>query len=220
MPSGLFLATPLVLGVTHAFDADHIAAVSALVSGTERSWRAVRLALVWGLGHVVPLLVVAAIGLLLGTAIPSWAAALAERMVGVMLLALGVIALLGLRSRHIHIHAHSHSGTRHMHFHTHGGHRHDHHHTHAAVLTGAVHGLAGSAAPAILIPLSAAHSAAQVLLFVAAFGLAVAATMATYAFCLSRLTVALGARSAAAALALRYGAAFACLAMGAVWIVS
>lgn len=219
MTTGLFLATPLLLGVAHTFDADHIAAISTLVSETGYPWRAVRLALVWGLGHIVPLLIVAAIGLLLGSAVPSWAVALAEPMVGLMLVGLGVFTLVGLRTRHIHIHTHKHTGMHHLHFHAHDNQRHDHRHAHAAVLTGIVHGLAGSAAPAILIPLSAAHSAAQALSFVSVFGLAVAVTMPMYAFCLGRLTAALGTRSTVAALALRYSAAFACLAVGVVWIV-
>ncbi len=215
----LFVATPIVLGVAHAFDADHIVAVSTLAAATERPARALRLALVWGLGHALPILAVAAIGLALGEALPPEVTAFAERGVGVMLVALGILALAGLRTRRIHIHSHSHGGLRHAHFHAHGERVHDHRHTHAAVLTGIVHGLAGSGAAIALVPFGAARDPLEVLAFVALFGLAVAVTMAAYAFGLGRLRERLDERSRLATQALRGSAALACVATGMVWLV-
>jgi hypothetical protein len=216
-----FVLTPILLGVTHAFDADHIAAVSALVAGTDDPRRALRLALVWGIGHMIPLLAVAAVGLSLGVVMPSWVAGLVERSVGVVLLLLGGMTLFGIRARGIHIHAHTHDGVAHVHFHAHRRQPENHHHTHAAVLTGAVHGLAGSAAPMALIPLGAAHGAGEMLLFVAIFGASVAAAMAAYAFGLGRLSAALGDRSSRTTLlVLRGSAGLACMLLGGVWIAT
>jgi putative Mn2+ efflux pump MntP len=215
----LFVVMPVVLGIAHAFDADHVAAVSALAAAAGHPGRALRLALIWGLGHSLPMLALAAIGVLLGVTLPPEVTALAERGVGVMLVVLGVLALVSLRARQIHIHSHSHGGLRHAHFHAHAGHRHDHRHTHAAVLTGAVHGLAGSGAAIALAPLGAAAHPLGALAFVALFGLAVAATMAAYAFGLGRLRGRLDTRSHLAAQTLRGSAALACVATGAVWLM-
>jgi hypothetical protein len=208
----------MLLGAMHAFDADHIAAVSALVVGTNDPWRAVRLALVWGAGHMLPLLAVAAVGLGLGIVLPPWATVAIERSVGVLLLLLGAMTLLGLRSRGIHIHAHTHGGVPHVHFHAHPREPTSHHHAHAAVLTGAVHGLAGSGASLALIPLGAVHGSSEVLLFVATFGASVAAAMSVYAFCLGRLSAALGDRGPMTLLAVRGSAGLACLLLGGAWI--
>jgi hypothetical protein len=71
----------------------------------------------------------------------------------------------------------------------------------------------------VLVSLSAMHRPAEALLFVGVFGLAVAATMAGYAFCLGHLTSVVGDRTANALLALRAVAAVACLAVGTAWIV-
>lgn len=216
----LLVLTPMLLGVTHAFDADHIAAVSALVVSTNDPRRALRLALVWGIGHMIPLLVVAVVGLGLGIVMPPWATDMVERSVGVMLLLLGGMTLLGMHSRGIHIHAHSHDGVPHVHFHAHRRQVRDHRHAHAAVLTGTVHGLAGSGTPMVLIPLGAAHAASDVLVFVAVFGVSVAAAMSAYAFCLGRLSVALGDHSRMTLLILRGSAGLACMLLGGVWIAT
>jgi hypothetical protein len=219
LTSGFVFVTPVLLGVAHAFDADHIVAVSALVSATASPWRGVRMALGWGLGHMVPILGVAAAGVLLGAALPPWTAVAAERAAGLMLVALGVATLAGMKRRGLHIHTHAHGGLRHTHFHAHGPQRRWHDHAHVAVVTGLVHGLAGSAAPMVLVSLSAVHRPAEALLFAGVFGLAVAATMAGYAFCLGHLTSVVGGRTANALLALRAAAAAACLAVGTAWIV-
>lgn len=218
MSSLLLYLTPLVLGVAHAFDADHIAAVSALVSTTRRPRSAMRLALLWGAGHAVPVTIAAGLGMLLGWAVAPSFTALAERAVGFTLVALGAMALWELRARGIHIHTHTHGGVRHTHFHAHAHSPDDHRHAHAAVLTGAVHGLAGSAMAVVLLPLGAAHPPLRVLTFVGLFGLAVAVTMAAYAFCLGRVTRALGHRGPLAAAVVRGSSALVCLALGVVWI--
>ena len=219
MTTDLIWITPIALGAAHAFDADHVVAVSTLATTAGRPSGAVRLALVWGLGHMVPLLAVAAIAILLGWEMPPWVAAAAERSVGPLLVTLGAITLIGLRSRRIHIHTHRHAGVRHMHFHAHGRRWGDHHHAHAAVLTGAVHGLAGSAAPIVLVPVSAGHAPIDALIFVGAFGVSVAMTMAAYALCLGQLTATLGERGRLASVALQCSAALACVGIGFAWTI-
>ena len=214
------LVTPVLLGVAHAFDADHIVAVSALVSTSSSPRRALGTAVIWGIGHMLPILAVAAAGVLLGVALPQWALAVAERGAGVMLIALGLMVLFTMRRNRLHIHTHTHGGIQHTHFHRHERLALRHQHTHAAVLTGLVHGLAGSATPMVLVSLGAAHQPWEALLFVGVFGLAVAATMAAYAFCLGHLSAAAGRRSRQALPALRGVAAVACVAVGTMWVVT
>src|SRR5262245_38671324 len=145
------------MGLKHAFEADHLAAVATLAKES-RGWvgSAVQGAL-WGVGHALTLLVVAALGLAFHATIPDRVAHVLEGMAGVMLVGLGAQVLWRLRRRGIHIHVHRHAdGTVHLHAHAHpAGQPHDpvrHEHGHAqggswrALLVGAMHGMAGSAA--------------------------------------------------------------------------
>lgn len=85
--------TPLLVGVWHALEADHVVTVSTLVSEERRLGPAVGLGLVWGLGHLVP---VAAVGmplLLVRQQLPAGAERVAEGLVGLLLVLFGVRAL-------------------------------------------------------------------------------------------------------------------------------
>ena len=88
------LGLGFILGLRHALDSDHLAAVSTVLA--ERpSWRASGLVgLSWGVGHTAVLLFVGAIVLVLRVPIPEPLAAAAEGIVGVMLIVLG--GLLGM----------------------------------------------------------------------------------------------------------------------------
>ncbi|HET9317789.1 MAG TPA: urease accessory protein, partial [Vicinamibacteria bacterium] len=97
-----------LMGVRHAFEADHLAAVASLATGT----RGLRSGLVqgaaWGVGHTLTLLLVGGACLVLGQAVPArWASGL-EALVGVMLLALGADVLLRSRRQRVHVHVHAH----------------------------------------------------------------------------------------------------------------
>ena len=89
------LGLGFILGLRHALDSDHLAAVSTVLA--ERpSWRASGLVgLSWGVGHTAILLFVGAIVLVLRVPIPEPLAAAAEGIVGVMLIVLG--GLLGMK---------------------------------------------------------------------------------------------------------------------------
>jgi ABC-type nickel/cobalt efflux system permease component RcnA len=169
-----------LMGVRHAFEADHLAAVASLATRT----RGLRSGLVqgaaWGVGHTLTLLLVGGACLMLGQAMPErWAAGL-EAVVGVMLLALGADALRRSRRQRVHVHVHRHDdGTRHWHAHRHepeAAHdpaRHEHAHpshlTARALAVGLVHGLAGSAA-LFLLALQAVPSPGLGLAYIALFG--------------------------------------------------
>jgi ABC-type nickel/cobalt efflux system permease component RcnA len=173
----LFLG--LLLGIRHATEADHLAAVASLATRSRGLRSTVAQGVAWGLGHTLTLLVVGGICLLLRLTIPDRIAAALEGAVGVMLLFLGADVLWRWRRRRIHIHVHRHDdGTVHLHAHGHAAHE-AHHEAHAhehprgltarALLVGLVHGLAGSAA-LLLVTLSTLSSAWLGLAYIAVFG--------------------------------------------------
>ncbi len=180
MLSLMFLG--FLIGVAHAFEADHLAAVSALVSGERGIGRIARQGAMWGLGHTLTLLIVGGVVLALGRAIPDRTASGLELAVGVMLVGLGAHLLFRVYRDRVHVHRHRHAdGTAHFHLHSHkndaGAHnpnRHRHAHPDGAALrslaVGVMHGLAGSAA-LILVTASTLNSVAAGIGYILLFGL-------------------------------------------------
>ncbi len=159
-----------LLGLQHALDADHVVAVSTLVSETKNLRRSSLLGALWGLGHTTTLLVAGLAVLLLKIAIPERLALSFEFMVGILLVLLGGDVLRRLWQQRPHIHPHTHAdGTTHVHLHGHA-HGPHHHHAHRSFLVGLVHGLAGSAALLLLV-LATVESVGQGILFILVFGL-------------------------------------------------
>ncbi|HEX5707242.1 MAG TPA: hypothetical protein VFX96_08100, partial [Pyrinomonadaceae bacterium] len=111
-----------VLGLKHAVEADHLAAVSAIVSERKSLLGSALVGGLWGVGHTVSLVAVGACVVLLGIRLDGRAATLLEFCVGLMLVALGADALRKLaRGGRIHLHAHRHGGREHVHPHLHAG---------------------------------------------------------------------------------------------------
>jgi len=170
----LFLG--FLLGVRHALDADHVAAVLTIATENRTYWRSSLIGFCWGLGHTVVLLVVGAVVVLFKLTISSaWAKAF-EAGVGVMLIALGLSVAFTLWRERVHLHAHRHdSGEPHRHVHSHR-HGEDHNHLHRfrleykSLIVGMVHGLAGSAALLILV-LATVSSLAVGILYILVFGI-------------------------------------------------
>lgn len=177
------LGLGLLFGLKHATEADHIVAVSTIVSGQRNIWRSAVVGALWGVGHTASLLVVGIIVLALRIAIPAQVANWLELCVALMIIGLGMSALLRGLSRRadLHLHRHRHDGVSHvhLHFHEHGaGHRDaPAAHSHAIsqvgfkpLIVGAVHGLAGSAALTLLV-LTQVNSTALGLLYLTLFGI-------------------------------------------------
>ena len=168
------LGLGFVLGLRHALDADHLAAVSTVLA--ERpSWRASGLVgLSWGIGHTLVLLFVGVIVLVLRVPIPEPLALAAEGLVGFMLVLLGALLGLKLIRERWHLHPHDHDGKMHVHLHSHS-HAYDHGHAHwwresvRPLCIGMAHGLAGSAALLLLV-VASAQTVADGLLYIAVFG--------------------------------------------------
>ncbi len=109
----------LLLGVRHAFDADHLVAVSTIVSEYRNPLRAVWIGVSWGLGHTTTLLLVALGILLLKVTIPAGATHYFELAVGIMLVILGIQVIWRLRRTGVHLHSHTHGTQAHAYFHSH-----------------------------------------------------------------------------------------------------
>src|SRR5205085_1625204 len=130
-PPGV-LGLGFLLGMQHALEADHIAAVSSIAARRSEVGDIVRHGLTWGLGHTLTLFAFAGAAILLGHAIPEELARPIESAVGIMLIGLGAHVLWRLWRDRVHFHLHAHGdGTRHIHVHSHANetvpHRHSAH---------------------------------------------------------------------------------------------
>ena len=174
------LGLGFLLGMQHALEADHIAAVSSIAARRSQVGDIVRHGLTWGLGHTLTLFAFAGVALLLGRAIPESVARPIEAAVGVMLVGLGAHVLWRLWRDRVHFHGHGHGdGTVHFHAHSHAGevapharaaHAHPHGFRWRTLLVGLMHGMAGSAA-LLVLTVSQASSPAVGLGYVALFGI-------------------------------------------------
>jgi high-affinity nickel permease len=174
------LGLGFLLGMQHALEADHIAAVSSIAARRSRIGDIVRHGLTWGFGHTLTLFVFAGAALWLGSAIPDHVARPLEAAVGIMLVGLGAHVLWRLSRDRVHFHRHGHGdGTVHIHAHSHAGetlpharaaHAHPHGFRWRTLLVGLMHGMAGSAALLVLAA-SQAASPAVGLGYVALFGI-------------------------------------------------
>ncbi len=165
----------LLLGMRHALESDHVAAVASLVTRSPSLADSIRLGSLWGLGHTVTLFVFGAAVMLLDHMIPARMALMLEFAVGIMLVALGIDVLRRCMRERVHWHLHRHEdGTLHMHAHSHAGdeghlHAHPPHFPLRALLVGIMHGMAGSAA-LIVLTLQSVHSLSTGLIYIALFG--------------------------------------------------
>jgi high-affinity nickel permease len=166
----LVVAVSIVLGLRHATDPDHLAAVTTLVaSGRERTARAAgRLGFTWGLGHATSLFVFGLPILLFKTYLPESVQQGAETTIGFVIVALAVWLLIRWRRGLFQVHAHE--------AHAHG------HLARArsplqAYGIGLVHGMGGSAGVGVLL-LASIHSRAVAVAALALFAFCTAISMA------------------------------------------
>lgn len=174
-----FLGLGFVLGMQHALEADHIAAVSSIAARRSKVSDIVRHGLTWGLGHTITLFLFAGAALILGQAIPEHIERPLETAVGIMLVGLGAHVLWRLWRDRVHFHQHKHDdGMRHIHVHSHAGetvshaqsaHEHGHGFRWRSLLVGLMHGMAGSAA-LLVLTVSQAKDPVHGLLYVLLFG--------------------------------------------------
>jgi uncharacterized membrane protein (DUF441 family) len=190
------LAVGFLLGVRHATDADHVIAVSTIVTREQKVGRAAMIGAAWGVGHTVTIFAVGSVLILFRIALPPRVGLSMELAVGLMLIVLGLRNLRASFSWPAASRRHEHKPT--VHYHAHGDYIHAHasqpdnppSHSHREtpvskldrwfgrsslysmarpLLIGIVHGLAGSAAIALLV-LSTIPSARWAVGYLVIFG--------------------------------------------------
>lgn len=162
-----------LLGIKHAFDADHLTAISTVVSKNKSIKKSSLAGMFWGFGHTISLLVVGLVILLLKISIPQKIALSFEFIVGIMLVILGINSILTIKKNRIHLHRHKHDGIEHIHFHSHKltrQHYHKHLSLHKSLFIGIIHGLAGSTALTLLV-LTTVKSFWMGLIYILIFGI-------------------------------------------------
>lgn len=183
-----------LIGMQHAMEADHVAAVASLATRSRSVAETARQGAVWGMGHTLTLFLFGGLVLMLDTLVPERFAQGLELVVGFMLVLLGVDVLRRLMRERIHFHLHKHGETVHFHAHahqpgqTHADDPHRHEHPKAfplrALFVGMMHGMAGSAA-LIILALDNVSSPAQGILYIALFGIGSILGMAMLAVAIS-----------------------------------
>lgn len=175
-----FLLLGFLVGLAHAFEADHMAAIGTLASsGKATPKRLAFLGASWGMGHTTTLLVISLPVILFGVILTERFAAGMEFAIGIMLVGLGAQVFYNLWKARVHLHLHEHGGKRHFHAHSHAGEtmphsENPHHHTHRAFsfrayAVGLAHGAAGSAG-LVALAAAATQNAATALVYILVFG--------------------------------------------------
>ncbi len=192
-----FLVLGFLIGLSHALEADHLAAVGALsVSGKSSPKRLAFLGASWGMGHAATLFLLSSIVIGFGVVLSDFVSAGFEFFVGVLLVALGVNVFWKLYKSKTHFHIHQHEdGKKHIHAHSHAGAKvkhegdsHDHNHENGfslrAFLVGLMHGAAGSAG-LIALTAAATKDVGTALAYVLVFGIGSIVGMALLTYAVS-----------------------------------
>jgi high-affinity nickel permease len=214
----LFLAVTggFTLGCLHAFDVDHIAAVTAFASKHPNARRASLFGIYWGLGHTATLLILGGLSVALRFVIPQALSSAAEILVGVLLMAIGFWVLRDfVRGTKVHVHKHTHDGVEHVHFHSHAE-GDDHRHRHSMFFVGAAHGFAGTAAVMVIIPITITQSLTVAVLYLMLFGIGTMTAMGLFAYLLGSVAQKAGSERAIAIIQALAGSLS--LILGIVWI--
>jgi high-affinity nickel-transport protein len=168
------LALGFFLGMRHATDSDHVIAVTTIVSRARSARSALWIGALWGLGHTATILSVGGAIVLFGWIIPPRLGLSMEMSVAVMLIVLGAMNLSGAGSSIGHQHLRLRGPLR-------------------PLVIGVVHGLAGSAAIALLV-LATIKTASVALVYLAIFGLGTIAGMMLVTLAMSLPVAVLAAR--------------------------
>ena len=161
----IVVAVSVLLGLRHASDPDHLAAVTTMIaSGKERAARrAARLGFTWGLGHATSLFVFGLPVILYSAYLPAAVQRAAETSVGFVIVLLSLLLLLRWRRGAYHHHA--------------AGHTHATRTGLQAYAIGLVHGMGGTAGVGLLL-LATIHSHVLAVAALAVFAFCTAVSMA------------------------------------------
>lgn len=206
-----FTGIGFLIGFRHAFEPDHLAAVTMLAT-RERGWRSSAwLGVAWGAGHTLSVALVAIVMMVLGIRIPPTFYRTFELMVAALLIFIGVSTLWTEARRH-----RGQLGVAHTHAHlAHATHVHPERIRNArgAFGFGVAHGLAGSGAVIVLM-VAAATSLREQFAYLLAFGVGTVGGMSIVSLLVSGLAGLAVAKSARVATGVRIAAASASMIVG------
>ena len=112
----------LLLGMKHATEVDHLAAVATFATRAGSFTQTLRQGVTWGAGHTLTLMLFGGLLFVLGQSVPPGLEHALETAVGVMLVLLGTDVLRRLARERIHFHVHDHAAaTVHVHAHSYRG---------------------------------------------------------------------------------------------------
>jgi putative flippase GtrA len=132
----------MMVGIFHAFDADHVVAMATLVNQKSKKKQVLKYAIKWGGGHGGVLLLLGCLLAFVGIELPVWFVHYSEIMVGVLLIYLGSRLWLYLKNNAQPVQQHTTNRLAEK----------EQRHDHAPLFIGMLHGVAGSAPVLALLP--------------------------------------------------------------------
>ena len=174
-----------MLGIRHAFDRDHVAAVTHFVSLEPDPLKSAWFGCRWAIGHATTVLVLGTLILIFHLKFDPSFERYAELAVGFSLLILGAWRLILLVQERRHEHRHAHRTKEHTHLHSHelGS---AHVHWFAPTLVGMVHGASGTMELFVLIPITMMATAWLAYSYIGLFSLGCAGSMSGYGYLAGR----------------------------------
>jgi hypothetical protein len=211
------------LGLVHALDADHVMAVTVLSNSKPGFARTLRHCAHWALGHGLVLLTAGLLLFGLGVAIPPGLVWLAEVLVGMFLVGMGLFCFWRFRRERIVLVEHRHGELTHRHWQVEGDPAHarasaDDRAGHAPVMVGMLHGLAGSAPALALVPVVAQGQVAAALGYLLLFSFGVMLAMLAFGLGFGRLQQWLGQSSVSLMNGSRHLIALTSITIGGFWL--
>ncbi|MHB1687836.1 MAG: urease accessory protein UreH domain-containing protein [Ignavibacteriaceae bacterium] len=181
----IIILTGFAAGLLHVLTGpDHMAAIAPLsIEGRKSTWK---IGFKWGLGHTGGVLIIGMLALLFRELIPmKLISSYSERLVGIVLIGIGLWGLKKVLSQKIHTHEHTHDGKQHIHIHAHGittehNKPEAHVHIHAAFGVGIIHGLAGSSHLLGVLPALALPTGTEAAIYLLFFGIGTITAMAVF----------------------------------------
>ena len=180
----LIASMGFLLGMRHATDADHVIAVSTIVSRERGLLKAGMIGALWGIGHTFTIFIVGIAIILFKIAIPARLGLSMEFSVGLMLILLGVLNLTGLMQRWMGRVEHTHVEVEHLQKEQEASGRSGLWSFTRPLVVGIVHGMAGSAAIALLVMTTITMPAWEIF-YILIFGIGTIAGMMLITACIA-----------------------------------
>jgi len=173
------MSLAFVFGLIHAFDADHVLAVSGMsMMRRENINQRYNFCIKWALGHGSSVLLIGSMVLLFGMAIPDVMSSMAEQVVGLMLISIGILLLIDLvRQKNLLMIHHHDQIPLHVHVETSQSINPLHAHRHGTMMIGMLHGVAGSATLLALLPVGGSSSPVLGMVYLVTFCIGVLVSM-------------------------------------------